>query len=178
MPGLFSKKLGALLRRRRHGPEDESLDPTDRPVVSTARYLKRYGILPESLRVREIDNEKVISSDEFLQQNQIGIEIRNIDEAVRVNRERHRVRSRTTILNILAIQMLIIPIWLMVLLTFPNMGKVNRSETIQVAILTAIAGDFAGLYYIVTRHLFPQNEVDLKENTSSEEETSEDEDDI
>lgn len=56
--------------------------------------------------------------------------------------------------------MSIAPFWLMALLSLPAFNvKEAYSEKMQAAFLTALASDFIGLYYVITRDLFPKGEV-------------------
>jgi hypothetical protein len=88
----------------------------------------------------------------------------------------HLLKSKTIVLWSLVAPMSIIPIWLMVLLTLPSLGRTQMSEKLQLAILAAIATDYIGLYYVVTRNLFPAagtcgcNNSPLKQSQSEKEE--------
>jgi hypothetical protein len=55
--------------------------------------------------------------------------------------------------------MSIAPFWLMALLSLPAFDKKPYSETMQAAFLAALVSDFVGLYYVITRDLFPKGEA-------------------
>ena len=80
----------------------------------------------------------------------------NVDNLIRIKQADHRINSRRVILYSFVVPMSIIPIWLMILLTLSVTGRAKMSPAVELGSLTAIAGDFAGLYCIVTRDLFPQ----------------------
>jgi hypothetical protein len=72
--------------------------------------------------------------------------------------------------------MSIVPIWLMVLLSLPAFGKKPYSEAMQAAFLTGLVSDFVGLYYVITRDLFPQGSSSSKNNSKKENDQNDDED--
>ncbi len=52
----------------------------------------------------------------------------------------------------------------MLLLTLPGLGKAKVSERMQLAYLAAVAGDFLGLYHVVTRYFFSSENSSRRNN--------------
>ena len=103
--------------------------------------------------------EKAINIDQKI--DEMGLVVTlvcedDVDSLIKIKQVDHRINSRRVILYSFVFPMSIIPIWLMVLLTLSVTGKARMSQAVELGSLTAIAGDFAGLYCIVTRDLFPQ----------------------
>lgn len=84
----------------------------------------------------------------------------DVDNLIKLKKAYHRINARRVILYSFVFPMSVIPIWLMILLTLSITGKAKMSPAVELGVLTAIAGDFAGLYCIVTRDLFPQGKYE------------------
>ena len=121
--------------------------------LSTNSFLDIYGVHNNSMNA-SISDIEVTSLDDVLPPDSLiateqyrSMEKRELE---------HRLRLRNVILYALIAPMAAIPIWLMVLLTVPVFNKESDvSERMQIAYLAAVASDFVGLYYIITRDLFP-----------------------
>lgn len=164
---IFSrKKSKTILEEVDFIPEISS----NNPLEINEKYFSGLGISQESFKAKIIDVE---TPQEYLQENKVESSAIRIKSNLEIGQQIFILVARTLILGIISIQMLFIPFRLLSALesSFSD-EKVEISETVQVAILGAIAGDFAGLYYIVTRHLFPKGENgSKKDNNDSEEET-------
>ncbi|MEM9274520.1 MAG: hypothetical protein AAGA80_16365 [Cyanobacteria bacterium P01_F01_bin.143] len=163
---IFSReKSKTILEEVDFIPESSS----NNPLEINEEYFSGLGISQESFKARIIDVE---TPQEYLQENKVENSAIRIKSNLEIGQQIFILVARTLILGIISIQMLFIPFRLLSALesSFSD-EKVEISETVQVAILGAIAGDFAGLYYIVTRHLFPKGgNGSKKENNNSEEE--------
>lgn len=89
------------------------------------------------------------------------------DEEVKLRERLQRLRERTTILYALVGSMGLIPIWLMILLSLPVFNIKPYSEKMQLGFLAALATDVVGLFYVVTRDLFPSGNEASKRRISS-----------
>src|SRR6478672_5187167 len=125
-------------------------------TISTEKYLHNHGVKKDG--IRQIDDEKITSTEAYLRGNGIN-QNSLVVETLETTREKHLLKSKTIVLWSLVAPMSIIPVWLMVLLTLPGFGRTQMSEKVQLAILSAIATDYLGLYYVVTRNLFPASET-------------------
>lgn len=130
----------------------------DRQPVSTQKWLERRGIRrADAVQIHPVNSERIESTEEFLRR-------RGVDKSAVVTDDlkqaefRHRLNSRTIILLSLVVPMSIAPFWLMVLLSLPAFDKKPYPDAMQAAFLTALVSDFVGLYYVITRDLFPQGE--------------------
>lgn len=137
--------LSGLFRNHSSGETESQKD------VSTEDFLDTYGISENSMDAHMSDVE-VTSLNDVLPQDSL---ISPTNEMEKREFE-HRIKLRNVILYSLIMPMAIIPIWLMILLTIPVFDRDSDvSEPMQLAYLTAVASDFIGLYYIITRDLFP-----------------------
>jgi hypothetical protein len=163
---LPRKKSITIFKKVNFLPDDSS----NAPLKINEEYLTNLGLPKESLTARIIEVETL---QEYLQENQVessGIAIKNNLE---IKKEYFILAGRTIILMIISVQMLIIPFRLLSLFENSFYGKVEMSEKMQIAILSAVAGDLAGLYYIVTRDLFPKGgNSRQKDDNNSEDETN------
>lgn len=143
--------------------QDESLE--NQQVVpeentSTQEFLGKHGIKNDSISAQSTDVE-VTFLDDFLSPDAVKspqdtFSKAELDHRLSLAELEHRQKLRRWILRPLIIPMAIIPIWLMVLLSVPVFNsKATVSERMQIAYLGAVASDFIGLYYIITRDLFP-----------------------
>lgn len=134
----------------------EVIQGGSRKTISVESYLLSHNVRKGAIKL--IDDEKITSTESYLKGNGINANsfvVNTLEDA----REMHLIRSRTIVLWNLVVPMSIIPIWLVVLLTLPSFGRTQMSEKLQLAILAAIATDYLGLYYVVTRNLFPASEA-------------------
>lgn len=131
----------------------------DRKPISTQRWLERQGIRrTDAVQVHLIDQDKIESTEEFLQQHGVG-KSAVVTDPLQQAEFKHRLNSRTIILLSLVVPMSIAPFWLMALLSLPAFDKRPYSDAMQAAFLTALVSDFVGLYYVITRDLFPQGKA-------------------
>ncbi|MGB3200003.1 MAG: hypothetical protein WBA99_03820, partial [Nodosilinea sp.] len=72
---------------------------------------------------------------------------------------RHRLNARMIILYALIAPMVVIPFWLMWLLSPGNIDRYEKE--MEGALLGALASNVLGLCWIITRDLFPQGGQDL-----------------
>jgi len=63
--------------------------------------------------------------------------------------------------------MSVAPFWLMMLLSLPVFNIKPYGEKMQAALLTALVSDFIGLYYVVTRDLFPKSNASDRGKSNS-----------
>lgn len=80
----------------------------------------------------------------------------------------HQMTSRTKVLTALIIPMYVVPVWLMVMISLPAFNITSFSERMQFALLSALVSDLIGIFYILTRDLFPKKSED-EENVPDEE---------
>lgn len=135
-----------------------SAEDTSIKDVSTKAFLDEHGLGDTSMEANMAEIE-VASLDDVLPPDSL-----TSPESYMMRREfEHRLKLRRLILYAIIVPMAIIPIWLMVLLTVPVFNKKSGpSEAMQMAYLTAVASDFIGLYYIITRDLFPDGKREKK----------------
>lgn len=145
----------------------------DAGQLSTKGWLAKRGIHTSGVQVHLVNDEKIASTEEYLKKQGIDRDAVTTAE-LRKAEVVHRLSSRKLVLLSLVIPMSIAPFWLMVLLSLPAFDKKPYSERMQAAFLTALVSDFAGLYYVITRDLFPNGEGSSRR--TSKDETDEDED--
>ena len=138
--------------------------------ISVETYLSKHRIGKDALRIQEIDGETVQSTDAFLAEKGVGKMALTADEVRRVEL-RHRLSARMTILWSLVVPMSIVPLWLMVLLSLPAFGNQAYKGPMQGLFLTALVSDFAGLYFVVTRDLFPHGNDSGKRKKPADKDT-------
>lgn len=154
-------------------------------IISTDDFLKRKNIDESSFQLVELDStpdaenhpdiqnngkaEAIVpashstitldeATDKFLKQKGIAINTAVVamsDAEARAYELRHRLGARTTILWTLILPMAIVPFWLMIQLSLPIFGIKPYSEKMQLGLLAALATDVVGLFYVVTRDLYP-----------------------
>lgn len=148
---FFLRRLWGQGNQRPIEGQDASPEKSSQQEASTQAFLGAHGISESSIETH--DGALLTTNvDDYLPQDAF---ISPEDELRKLELE-HRLKLRRLVLYALIIPMAIIPIWLMVLLTVPAFNKDAKiSETMQIAYLTAVASDFIGLYYIITRDLFP-----------------------
>lgn len=139
---------------------------SDETNLSTQKWLKKQGVHSSDLQVQIIDDEKIESTEDYLSARGVDRSALITDELRRAE-ARHRLNSRKLVLLSLVVPMSIAPFWLMVLLSLPAFDKKPYSERMQVAFLAALVSDFAGLYYVITRDLFPRGEA-ARRNSSKD----------
>lgn len=137
--------------RRDFIPDDSS----NSPIEINEEYFAKIGISEESFQAKIVEVE---TPQGYLEENKVEGSAIQIKNNLEIGQSIFILVGRTIIFGIISIQMLIIPFRLLTLFesSFLEPNKIEMSEKVQISILGAIAGDFAGLYYIVTRHLFPQ----------------------
>lgn len=128
---------------------------SNNPIEINEEYFTRIGISQESFKAKIVEVE---TPQGYLKENKVEDSAIKIKSNLEIGQSIFILVGRTIIFGIISIQMLIIPFRLLSLFesSFLEPNKIEMSEKVQISILGAIAGDFAGLYYIVTRHLFPQ----------------------
>jgi len=142
---IFFQRFLWIKQLKKHASIDE-------PDVSVEGFLGEHGIDELSIQAQTAEIE-VQSTADYIPVNSFS----SPEDELRKMELEHRIKLRSMLLYPLIIPMTIIPIWLMVLLTIPAINPNSKlSETLQIAYLTAVASDFAGLYYIITRDLFSQ----------------------
>lgn len=144
----------------------------DEKPLSTQKWLEKHQIDKEAFKVHILNDEKIESTEDFLKQYGVGKTDIKADE-LKIVETKHRLRSRTLVIWSLIIPMSIAPFWLMILLSLPAFGKKPYSETMQAAFFAGLVSDFVGLYYVITRDLFPQGSS-LSRNASSSKESRQD----
>lgn len=166
-----------FLFKRRSKRDSSDEDEISDECVSVQAFLERYDIDEDAIKVHIAEPcMEYTSLDDYLDSHGVPKDaIKSLHEE-KIADASHRRQARTIILWILSLQMLIIPIWLMVLLTLPifndkDSGKI--SERMQAGFLAAVATDFAGLYYIMTRDLFPQGSSGKPRRKKDEEDPEE-----
>lgn len=165
--------LASWFKRNSNGDPAKGEEDSD-ASISLETFLANYRIGDDALKV-EVAQEVTdyASPDEYLSQHGISENAIAFEE-IKAEAS-HRRQARTVILGVLAVQMLVIPIWLMILLTLPivnEQASKKISPAMQGAYLAAVATDFAGLYYIITRDLFPKGsngKLRRKDNEDDEE---------
>ncbi|KAM3089821.1 hypothetical protein ACKFKG_32380 [Phormidesmis sp. 146-35] len=139
--------------------------------ITTEEFLRLAGIDQNSFKIISSDLKKTQTTDEFLKEHGVGKDALTADQA-RSFELRHRLTARMIILGSLVAPMSIAPFWLMALLSLPAFGLKPYSEAMQAGLLAGLVSDVAGLYYVVTRDLFPkgQSSNTKSSNTKSKEE--------
>ncbi|NET34934.1 MAG: hypothetical protein F6K19_23400 [Cyanothece sp. SIO1E1] len=138
-------------------PNEDSSEFNDIPDyhVSVQAFLEHYGIDKDAIVIKHYFESE--TPDDYFHRHRISENSIQFPDAEMRAEASHRRQARSIILWVLAVPMSVIPIWIMVLLTLPVLNKeANVSQPMQAAYLAAVATDFVGLYYIITRDLFPQ----------------------
>ena len=150
-----------LLRRFQEGIRQNNEE--DLQDISIKDFWHKHGLEDDSMDANVSDVE-VTSPDDVLPPE--SLTSTEHDDVLKRRELEHRLKLRRLILSRLVVPMAIIPIWLMVLLTVPVFDKNSGvSDTMQMAYLTAVVSDFAGLYWIITRDLFPDGKREKKQKT-------------
>ena len=155
---LSQRKSRASFEKRKYIPDSFS----DNRIEINNDYFANLGLPQKSLdaKIVEVEDTQKYLKDKKIEESAITIK-RNLY----IGQELFILVGRTIIFGIISVQMLIIPFRLLSSLESSfSSDKVEISEGVQIAILGAIAGDFAGLYYIVTRHLFPKGKDEDTKN--------------
>ncbi|ESA32758.1 hypothetical protein N836_24415 [Leptolyngbya sp. Heron Island J] len=146
-----------LLNRQARVTDKVKQVPSEK-VVSTTDFLGKNAAGDGSMELHS-DERDVTSTDDVIAPNAITSPE---DEYLNAELEQ-RLKLRKWVLLSLIGPMAVIPIWLMVLLSVPVFNeKADVSERMQIGYLAAVASDFFGLYYIVTRDLFPNSKRERK----------------
>lgn len=161
------KKTKTIFEKVNFIPEDSS----NTPLKINEEYLTSLGLSQESLNAKIVEVEV---AQAYLQENKVESSDLTIKDNLEVKKEYFILAGRTIILMIISVQMLIIPFRLLSLFEDSFSDKVKMSEKMQIAILGAVAGDLAGLYYIVTRDLFPKGGNGRKKDNNSDDEDKKD----
>ena len=142
-------------------------------TLSTRQWLEKHRVRPNSVRTSVVDETRVASTEKYLRDRGIDkASVKDVTvETLKIKEVTHRLSARTAVLMSLLIPMSIAPFWLMVLLTLPAFGKNAYSETMQGAFLAALVSDFAGLYHVITRDLFPQGSYVSRPSESKSQQT-------
>jgi len=127
----------------------------DEKPILVQEWLKKRRINKDAFELHPVDERRVQSTEKFLEDRGIDKTAVVSDEIARAE-TRHRHFGRTIVLLSLVVPMSIAPFWLMALLSLPAFNRKVYSEGMQAALLAALASDFVGLYYVITRDLFPQ----------------------
>lgn len=130
----------------------------------TEDYLQKRGIDENAIEVQVHKNNLI---EELLEHRGIDKNALRTVEGRRGATLKHHLTARMIILCSLTLPMIIIPFWLMRMLSPANIK--HYSEHMQVAFMGALATDVIGLYAIITRNLFPQANNSLKRELDSEE---------
>ena len=140
---------------------------SDEEQLSTKQWLKKRGVHNPDFQVHIVNAERIESTEEFLKSHGVDRSAVITDELRKAEVE-HRINSRRLVLLSLIVPMSIAPFWLMVLLSLPAFDKKPYSESMQAAFLAALVSDFVGLYYVITRDLFPKGEASHREASKDE----------
>lgn len=140
---------------------------SDEGPLSTRTWLEKRGIHNTDLQVHIVDTKKIEFTEDYLKAHGIDRSAVITDELRKAEAE-HRINSRRLILLSLIVPMSIAPFWLMVLLSLPAFDKNPYSESMQAAFLAALVSDFVGLYYVITRDLFPKGEAPHRKASKDE----------
>lgn len=150
------------LRKRVKVTEEAQQVPSEK-VVSTTDFLGKNAAGDGSMELHSDERDVTLTDDVIAPKSITSPEDEYVDEELR-----QRLELRKWVLLPLVIPMAVIPIWLMVLLSVPVFNeKANVSERMQIGYLAAVASDFFGLYYIVTRDLFPNSKRERKVKTKA-----------
>ncbi|NJL54694.1 hypothetical protein HC928_05485 [bacterium] len=120
--------------------------------ISTADYLKQHGVSEDAIVERQSQKSNLI--EDFLVRKGIDEDALRTVEGRKGAELKHRLTARMILLSALIAPIVVIPFWLMWILSPTNSR--NYSERMQAAFLAALASDVLGLCWIVTRDLFPQ----------------------
>jgi hypothetical protein len=158
-------------------PDNKPIDSIEKsfskPVIkaSTNDYLKRKRIIDEhfDLTIIPLEPKSRITTSDYLEYK--GVINEPFDLTLEQGRRAavldQRLKSRSKIVNILMVPMVVVPFWLMVLLSLPAFGQKSYSEDMQKGFLLVLASDCIGLCYVVTHDLFPNGKK--KKNQNQEE---------
>ncbi len=86
------------------------LDEDSSQPLSTEKYLDKFGVGKEEIKVHVVDYEKIESTQEYLDKNNVGQIDLNVEQEIRRDEARHRITSRNIILWSIVVPMSIIPI--------------------------------------------------------------------
>lgn len=126
------------------------LEDPNRPQITLEDLLEHYD-LKEGIRLTQEPEKPVQAVEDFLQRKNVSPSGFTIAE----ERERHRMRSQAVVLWSLVVPMSLIPFALIGLLFLSGAGRLKFDNHTEKALLGAIAVDYFGLYYVITRNLFP-----------------------
>jgi hypothetical protein len=158
----FWKKSKNIFNEIEFIPQDSS----DKIVRLDETNLERIGLDEESFKVHVVEDEKIESTQEYLQNNRIEL---TIEEEMMIKNHNHRITSRNIILWSIIFPMSAIPILFSILLTLSFLDKINIKQPVQIALISTIAAEYVGgIYFAVTRDLFPQGENERKKDKNSD----------
>lgn len=147
--------------------ESRSNKQPDKGPLLIEEYLKREGIFEDAIRASDHKDNPL---EEFIERHDLYEDTLRTDEGRKGAELKHRLTARMIILFALIAPMIMIPFWLMWVLSPANSKE--YSERMQGAFLTALASNALGLCWVVTRDLFPQsrkqpfnNEDELEDDT-------------
>lgn len=144
----------------------ESSPPPDTQNNLDVQYSSKAATIVPAIHSTVTLDE---ATDKFLKQKGIAVNTAVVamsDAEARAYELRHRLGARTTILWTLVLPMAIVPFWLMIQLSLPIFNIKPHSEKMQLGLLAALATDVVGLFYVVTRDLFPSGNEPSKRRIS------------
>jgi hypothetical protein len=149
------------------GKRNHDSHNTIREFVSTDTYLEKHGVSQSAIEIAPHKNNLI---EDFLAKHGVEEDALRTVEGRRGAELKHRLTARMILLLALLAPMVVIPFWLMWILSPINIK--NYSERMQGAFLAALASDVLGLCWVVTRDLFPQGKDGSKEQDEPDENTS------
>ncbi|MGB3518030.1 MAG: hypothetical protein WBA43_16355 [Elainellaceae cyanobacterium] len=139
-------------------------NPTKREPLLIDQYLKDQGLTDETVKIVEPVENPI---NEFIDRHSLYEDTLKTVEGRKGAELKHRLNARMVVLYALIAPMVVIPFWLMWLLSPGNIDKYE--EEMQGALLGALASNVLGLCWIITRDLFPQGSQDFMQDSEETE---------
>jgi hypothetical protein len=137
-------------RRKRRSP----LEQGSKTQIDIQDLIDYFELGEDNFSAFLSGESEVQATEEFLARKNVPRSGITIAE----ERERHHMRSQTVVLWSLVVPMSVIPFALIGLLYLSGTNKLEFDSSTEKALLGAIAIDYFGLYYIITRNLFPTDQ--------------------
>ncbi|HEY9737096.1 MAG TPA: hypothetical protein V6D06_12470 [Trichocoleus sp.] len=150
--------MGLSIWRRllppRYRYKSSLLEDPNRLTITLDDLIEHYELRGSNFTVKVEPDKPIQATEEFLERKNVSPSGFTIAE----ERERHRMRSQAVVLWSLVVPMSLIPFALIGLLFLSGSDRLKFDDSTEKALLGAIAVDYFGLYYVITRNLFPADD--------------------
>lgn len=140
--------------QRRPRSKPALLQQRGKPSITLEDLIEYFDLQEENFIVT-VEPDRTVQTEDFLERKNVPKSGFTISE----EKERHRMRSQAVVLWSLVVPMAVIPFGLIGLLFLSGTDKLEFDGTTEKALLGAIAVDYFGLYYVITRNLFPADQL-------------------